>query len=118
MSQSLSRWPQIKDELLFWIEQCLEFTGLAKEKLSNQRENQDETYSRVSRIAALERQHFKYRQKFINDINKYFKTNIEINFENIIKNPNYTYQTELPDKTIVIEKNNELEVENNNGKSR
>lgn len=90
VTNDMSKWPNLKDELRYWIDLFFDFAGMAKEKLSENRENLPETYNRNARVSVIEKQFYKFRKKFVEQINLYFKTNIEIDFDTSI--PDYISQ--------------------------
>jgi len=73
LTKDVSRWPLIENEFRFWLEQFFLFSGMATERSSTNRENILETGGRIYRVTKLEKNHFKARLKFIEQLNDYFK---------------------------------------------
>lgn len=89
-NDKVTRWDSIEKQFSFYLNTYFQFAGIPKEKLSNQRENEMETYTRAVQVSAQEKEHYKYRQRFINDVNKYYKSqdetfsDIKLDFESAI----------------------------------
>lgn len=81
---SLSRWKEIKDEIDHFADKFVEFAGISKEKLSNQRENISETMSRYARNSAIENQYYKYIKMFINEYQEYYNVEVKVEYDTSI----------------------------------